>query len=245
MHLVSDLLRDIASYCVDLSYEILLTINIDEELFFYDSIDQRTFVQVIRNASPKGFGANHNQAFKVAKGEYFCVLNPDVRLQNNPFPALIAAILAHDLGLCAPMVVNPMGLLEDSARPFPSPFTLIAKAFGAHGVRYQMIIPMVYPDWVGGMFMLFPADVYRGLCGFDESYFLYYEDVDICGRLYLGQKKLGLLPSVSVVHMAQRASHRSRRYFWIHLRSIANYFFSVRYAKILWKKNVPKLSFFR
>lgn len=236
MNLVNDLLTDIELYCQGFSYEVLLTLNIDEPMHanIADITDKLT---VIRNAVPKGFGANHNQAFQRVAGEYFCVLNPDIRLRNNPFPELIDGIAQHKLGVCAPMVLNPAGSVEDSARRFPTPFQLISKALGFRAAQsYPMTGRLIHPDWVGGMFMLFPSSIYRKICGFDESYFLYYEDVDICARLYLNAMNVGLLPDVHVVHMAQRASHKNRRYFVMHIQSIVNFFFSWRYVRLRWKK---------
>lgn len=236
INLVKDLLADVDFYCHGFSYEVLLTLNIDEPIDVCIA-DFSHKAMVVRNAVPKGFGANHNQAFQRATGEYFCVLNPDIRLQNNPFPDLIDAVSQHQLGVCAPMVLNPAGGVEDSARRFPTPFLLVSKALGLRAERnYPITGRLIHPDWVGGMFMLFPSSVYQKIGGFDESYFLYYEDVDICARLYLNAMSVGLLPSVHIVHMAQRASHKNRRYFVMHIQSIIHFFFSWRYVRLRWKK---------
>ncbi len=78
------------------------------------------------------------------------------------------------------------------------------------------------------MFMLFRADTYRQLSGFDEHYFLYYEDVDLCRRLRQAGYEVVLVPQASVVHFAQRQSRRSPRHFLWHAASLGRFLFSRR-----------------
>ena len=78
-------------------------------------------------------------------------------------------------------------------------------------------IDILYPDWVGGMFMLFSREMFSAIRGFDERYFLYYEDVDLCARLTLRGYKVCLTPKSKVIHQAQRTSHRNLRYLRWHL----------------------------
>lgn len=84
--LVSQLLADIGKHC-DLPLEVVLTLNVPEP-FSPTPSDYGFPIKVISNAEPKGFGSNHNAAFKHAQGEFFCVINPDIRLNGDPFPAL-------------------------------------------------------------------------------------------------------------------------------------------------------------
>ncbi len=64
---------------------------------------------IINNNSPKGFGANHNAAFKVSSGKFFCVLNPDIRLTVNIFPRLIELARDSGVGVVAPAIIAPGG----------------------------------------------------------------------------------------------------------------------------------------
>lgn len=172
MELIEDLMRDIQSHCASVSIELILTLNTSETF----NVDLNGFsypVQVIKNVAPKGFGANHNQAFKLAQGGYFCIVNPDIRLDKNPFPALKACLEDATVGVVAPLVVGPDGDLEDSARRFPTPRKILLKALGKGKMPdYTVASTTVYPDWVGGMFMLFSRDVFQQFGGFDEGYFL-------------------------------------------------------------------------
>ncbi|MDD4929268.1 MAG: glycosyltransferase family 2 protein [Gallionella sp.] len=234
--LVDHLLRDIESNCRATSVELILTLNLDEPLPF--AADSFSFaVKVIRNANPLGFAANHNQAFTHATGQYFCVMNPDIRFNSDPFQALIACLQDASVGVVAPLVVGESGEMEDSARRFPTPFKILCKLLGGcEGGDYEVSDQLVYPDWVGGMFMLFKRDIFKQLGGFDQRYFLYYEDVDLCARLRLLGYEVALCPAARVIHHAHRSSHRSFRYLRWHLNSMMRFFMSSAYWQVWFRK---------
>ena len=206
--------------CSDVT-RIVLTLNIPEALL----VEEDALVQIIRNATPKGFGANHNAAFHRCRESYFCVLNPDIELNGNPFPALIECIEGSGAALAAPLIVSPSGGMEDNARHFPTVGALLRKAFGGHDGRYAIGTSSARfsPDWVAGMFMLFRSSEFAALKGFDESYYLYYEDVDICKRARLAGMEVTACPTVQAIHDARRASRRNLRHMRWHLASMLRY----------------------
>lgn len=71
--------------------------------------------------------------------------------------------------------------------------------------------------------MLFQAEDYKRVKGFDEGFFLYYEDVDICARLWKAGCRVLACPKAQVVHDARRASHRNLRYMRWHVSSVVRY----------------------
>lgn len=228
--LVHDLLRDIERCCTEV--EVLLTVNVEEALSF-DSTNFAFPLQIIRNAKAKGFGANHNAAFARAEGKYFCVLNPDIRLNTNPFPFLIGALADEKVGVAAPRIANPSGETEDSARRFPTLWVIARKALtGAQHHDYEVTNAPLRPEWVAGMFMLFRSEVFRRLGGFDERYFMYYEDADLCARLRRLGHDVRLVPSARVVHHARRTSHRNPRYLLWHLASMLRFLWSRAVGRI-------------
>jgi GT2 family glycosyltransferase len=234
--LIANLLKDVELNCLDTSIELILTLNIEEILPFMS--DKFAFpIKVIRNANPMGFAANHNQAFTHATGQYFCVLNPDVGFDSDPFPPLLECLKNSSVGVAAPVVLGEGGEIEDSARHFPTPLKIICKALGkCKGSDYMIGAQTIYPDWAGGMFLLFSRAVFEKLSGFDQRYFLYYEDVDICARLRLLGYEVALCPQSSVVHHAQRSSHRSLRYFRWHLTSMMRFFFMPVFWRVQCRK---------
>lgn len=219
--LVSGLLEDLAC-CPNIS-AVVLTQNIPEDdIPCPASLQQR--LRVIRNEHPRGFAANHNQAFRFCKTSMFAVLNPDIRLRDNPFPQLARTLEMGSGGVVAPGVRNPKDGLEDSARNFPTLLRLLCKLMGLGDGR--ILTEGATPqdvDWTAGMFLLFPASVYSELEGFDEGFFLYYEDVDICARIWESGRRVILHPGVTVIHFAQRASRRKLRYMKWHCSSMIRY----------------------
>jgi hypothetical protein len=233
---VQFLLADISQYCSKVSIEVILTLNVNEA-FSFDASAYEFPIHIIRNATPKGFAANHNQAFRHTSAQYFCVVNPDIRLLNDPFCELLTCLKEKTVGVVAPLVVGSNGLIEDSARHFPSPLRILCKLFGGcQGGDYVIGEAPVHPDWVGGMFMLFPRSVFERAGGFDQHYFLYYEDVDLCARLKLNGYEVVLWPVAKVVHHAHRSSHHSFKFFRWHLSSMMRFFFTPVYWRVQCRK---------
>lgn len=203
--------------------QVVLTYNVPEPDVQY--VDGQTLL-TLRNSRPKGFGENHNRAFEHARTPYFAVLNPDLRLPENPFPRLLQCLQERDAALVAPAVVGLSGAIEDSAREFPALADLARKAFGAYDGRlhYRVGDAAREVPWVAGMFMLFRCRDFDALNGFDERFFLYYEDVDLCARAWSVGRSVVLCPSTHVVHDARRASRRNVRHMLWHARSMARYF---------------------
>lgn len=218
--LVNQLLQDLDGF-YDGRFEVVITINIPENDIDFSAF--RFITHIVRNQTPRGFGANHNAAFCKCQTSFFCVVNPDIRLESNPFSALLACMGDENSAVAAPAVLTPEGEVEDNVRHFPSPFGLVAKALNLGDGRY-IINPGATPfaaDWVGGMFMLFRTTDFAAVGGFDEGFFLYYEDVDICTRLWKAARQVVACPQATVVHDARRASHRNLYYLkWQDRKSV-------------------------
>jgi hypothetical protein len=101
--------------------------------------------------------------------------------------------------------VDEWGVVQDSERELPTPLALWRRR-----VRGQSETRV---DWVNAACLVLPRSVWQSLGGFDEGYFMYCEDVDLCLRLRQAGWSLARAP-VRVVHAGQRASHRR----WDHLR---------------------------
>jgi GT2 family glycosyltransferase len=141
------------------------------------------------------------------------------------------------VAVAAPLVLNLDGNIEDSARRFPSPFKILCKAIGkCKGSDYMIKDSIIYPDWVGGMFMMFSCDVFKLLGGFDRRFFLYYEEVDLCARARLQKYEVVLCPVAKVIHNARRESHRNAKFFKWHLTSMLRFFLSPVYWRLLFRR---------
>jgi hypothetical protein len=220
--LVSRLLAELARFTE--VARVILTVNVPDAAFVLPAGLEGRIV-LVENQAPKGFGANHNSAFALCDSGYFCVLNPDICLFADPFPPLLAALKTSGVAFAAPLILNPDGEIEDSARFFPTPWSLLLRLMRLRDARYPLSKgALVHPDWIAGMFMLFHAADFRALAGFDEQYFLYCEDIDICARLRRAGGDFVLCPSVRAVHDARRSSHKNLRYMKLHVASLVRFF---------------------
>lgn len=226
-HGQGDLIRHLLDDCRTFSgssFEILLTVNIPEDKAFLSDFDDLP-ITLIENQQPKGFGDNHNAAFKCSRGDVLVVVNPDIRAPKLDLTHLNALTERIKVGACAPRVLNTMGTLEDSARRFPTISRLLARVLlRRRKSDYDLSgSGLVSVDWVAGMFVAFPRTAYEAVGGFDTRYFMYMEDADICRRLQLLGYEVLVDCSTSVVHNARRASRRSLRHLSWHLRSATRF----------------------
>lgn len=220
--MVSRLVESLQARCPEVR-EIIITRNIADSHLHLPP--DHPGIRLIDNRHPKGFGANHNNAFKQSKAPFFCVLNPDITLTENPFPPLLSTLRRTRAALTAPIAVSPNGEIEDNLRRFPTFGSLLFKLMTGEKGRYPYRAgqSIIHPDWVAGMFMLFRRHAFQAIGGFDERYFLYYEDVDICARLWRAGLRVTATAEAQVIHDAQRASYRDLQHLRWHLGSAMRY----------------------
>lgn len=222
-HLVKQLLQDL-DRLYDGCFEVILTINIPESGCDFSAF---CFIShIINNQVPKGFGANHNAAFELSEGAFFIVVNPDIRLPNFTFGPILDVMHRIKVAACAPLVLSNSGSVEDSARVFPTIPRLLGRVLlRQRKPDYQWGSSPITVDWLAGMFVAFRRAAFAKVGGFDEKYFMYCEDIDICKRIRNQGWEIVLQPSTSVIHDAQRASGKSLKYLRWHLRSMFRFLF--------------------
>jgi len=223
MQMVNALLKDFAKFSFD-STVIIVRSNIEENIALVTTMLN---VEHKRNNTIKGFAENHNKNYHVHECDYFVVINPDLRISDiNIFNKFLRySNHQKDQYILSPLVKASSGDIEDTARYFPTVSRILKKIlFGAKGTH--PISPKLGPnfvDWTGGMFHFFPSEIFIKLGGYDEKYFLYYEDVDICYRAGRESIYTCILTNVWITHIAQRDSHRDIKYFMIHLKSLLRF----------------------
>ena len=212
--LVQRLLEQLAARCAGSVGRVVLTHNLPEAAPAPPRGGWPFALEVRCNSQPLGFGANHNRALAEATESFVCVLNPDVSLLDDgldPFAALLATASVAGVGCAYPNQLDEHGRLQDSEREVPSPLRLLQRRLlGRKETK---------AEWVNAACMVLPGAVWHALGGFDERYFMYCEDVDICLRLRLGRLSL-VRAEAQVVHAGQRASGRSARHLIWHVRSL-------------------------
>jgi N-acetylglucosaminyl-diphospho-decaprenol L-rhamnosyltransferase len=228
--LVNTLIADLVRHAGPQLKRVVVTMNVPEaeplhtEGAFFE-------VVVLRNNRPLGFGANHNRAFRHCETAWFAVLNPDLRLSADALGLLLAKREAKD-GLIAPRILNADGSAADAARRLPTPLRVARRRLqrGPRGPDPDF-------DWLAGMCLLLNSEAFRALGGFDERFYLYCEDADLCMRMQLAGWRVRQVTSVELVHDAQRDSHRSLRYLAWHIASLARLWTSRVFWRYLLKRS--------
>ena len=222
--LVKEFLSDFRSHSFN-NVEIILTLNIPEDESKISEF-QALPISIVRNSTPKGFGANHNFAFSRSKGDVFVVVNPDIRLNNFNMEPLLEVLTRPEVGACAPVVLGGNGHIEDSVRRYPTLGRLFKRIITRQNrPDYAWGNAPIAVDWAAGMFVAFRPDAFNQVRGFDERFFLYYEDADICRRLAKVGWSTMLQPATSVIHNAQRASRRNFRHLTWNVESAFRFLF--------------------
>ena len=175
-----------------------------------------------------GYGAAHNLAFARARdvAAPHLVANTDVRFAPDAVTTL-QAVLRGDpgIGLVAPRVRYPDGRLQHLCRLFPTPFDLVARRFfGRFGFARQRNRRYELQDWaydrpasipfLSGCFLLIRREIVARVAGFDERFFLYFEDLDLSRRIG-AIAGTHFVPSAEIVH-----DYRSKQYRWRTLRHL-------------------------
>jgi N-acetylglucosaminyl-diphospho-decaprenol L-rhamnosyltransferase len=164
-----------------------------------------------------GFGTAANRGVAATTAPFVLVMNPDAVLEPGSVKALLAALDDEGLALVGPRVNNLDGTLYPSARRFPDLPVAVGHAFlglvrpgNRFTRRYKMLdrepdVPGDV-DWVSGTCMLVRRSAFVAVGGFDESYFMYVEDVDLCWRLWQAGWRVGYEPGARVVHTVGASS---------------------------------------
>ena len=169
-------------------------------------------ISLIRNESNLGFAKACNIGWRGGAGRYVLFLNPDARIDEASLTRLIERLERDGAGLAGPRTVTSAGELVHSQRRFVGVAALWAQVFFLHRLigdsgKVDGIIrdSSAYgraqaPDWLSGACMLLPRTVLETLGGFDERFFMYCEDRDLCRRV----RRLGLdvvyEPAATAVH---------------------------------------------
>lgn len=212
----------------------------DESISFlraHLSRDKR--IHIIETIENIGYGRGNNQAAAMATGDYLLIINPDNTMPPETAEKMISFLQDHlDVGVVGPALVHDDGTIRPSARPFPHCKDLFQKRFfpdkwmkAFEKDRKAMEgKEAVTVDWMVGACLLLKKDLFREVGGFDDRFFLFFEDIDLCRKISIHGKKAVYLPSLHVADKKERLSGMSifsiltRKATRIHLQSAMKYF---------------------
>ena len=176
-------------------------------------------VNLISNSENLGFAAANNQAFRQAHGDYVLLLNPDAFVKPGAISQAVAFMEKNpECGLGGGKLLSPDGELDPSARRFPS---WVSKLLTITGIRarfpsspllnrhdfggFSHDRPMEV-DWVPGTFTIIRKAMLEEIGFFDERFYIYYEETDLCMRAKESGWTVFFTPDAEVIHIGGASS---------------------------------------
>lgn len=215
-------IESIYAHTVGIRFEVIVVDNASADDTVHTLQTRYPDVRLIRNSRNCGFGAANNQGAKIAKGAYLFLFNSDAYLLDNAlfrFFRYMENEAAPDCAACGGVLsYDAAGRQENvSAGHFPSlgqdfadiGFARLYPAFYERHLSIGLKKQAAYPyrvDYLSGADVFIRHDVFDRLGGFDETFFLYYEETDLFYRLRKGAYTAVVLPEVRIVHLGGASS---------------------------------------
>lgn len=210
---------------------------------------EKVGIQFIESESNVGYGKGNQLGIAKAQGEYLILMNPDVEVKEGAIETMIDHLDQHpDVGIVGPQLVYPDGTIQDSYRVFPTPLDLLArrstllrqhKIFSPRLREYLMLDKDPHQtdevDWLVGACLVIRRKALDQVGGFDPRFFLFFEDTDLCRRMWESNWRVIYLPDAKAIHhKEERLSGNDlllsigKKTFWIHVHSGIRYFWKWR-----------------
>ena len=217
-------LRSIADELIGQRWEAIVIDNASSDNSEAIVAEFAPHARLVRNEQNIGFASGVNQGFAATSGPLVLLMNPDCRLVGGAFASLRRELeQADSCAIAGPRILNPNGSVQGSARGDPNMFTglfgrttILRRVLPDLAVSKRNVVSdaavrngstSVTVDWLSGACMLARREPLRSVNGFDERYFLYWEDADLCRRLRARGYHVRYVPSASAIH---RVGHSSR-----------------------------------
>ena len=197
-------------------------------------------ITIIKNEQNIGFAAANNLGFARTHGKYVLILNPDIIFTEETQLHRLVEKCEEDqnIGILSPLLIYSNGQIQESCRRFPNPLVQLVRGLGMERAfkkfdfyKKNMMLDAdknadLGVDWVIGAFMVIRKDIFNTIGGFDEGFFMYYEDADLCLRLLISGKRTVYVPTVKAIHFYNRESSKSLISLLkvIHFRSILRFY---------------------
>lgn len=187
---------------------------------------ERDFPQArVVQCENRGFGHANNRGWETTDSRYVLFLNPDTEVLDGSFDELVAWMDAHPAAAVAGVKqVLPGGTIYPTVRRFPSPVRAVGQALGADRLPSRLAAPFrereldlarydeeFSCDWVIGSFMFCRSSVLRQTGVFDERFFIYSEEVDLCLRIRQAGHEVIHRPAMTIVHHLHSGAEMSPR----------------------------------
>ncbi len=237
-----------------LDYEIIVVDNNSADSspdFLRQLKNKNEKLKIILNNKNLGFAKANNLGIKNSLGKYILILNPDIVVLENSIEKLYQFMEENEkVGICGPKLINPDKSIQPSCFRFPKWYTPILRrtfvrkfSWAKKKINEYLMADFNHlekkeVDWLLGACLMIRRKTLDEIGFFDERFFLYFEDVDLCRRAKNAGWKIFYFPDSCMVHYYQRASADQEGIFalfskitWIHILSAIKYFLKWKFYK--------------
>lgn len=222
--------------------------ELEKEIFLIDNSEQvspeaeekfRSFLAAYPDVSYHktgkniGFGAGHNSCMAEYDSEYHAIVNPDIILKEDAFSPILSFLDENpDIGMAIPRVLDEEGELQKVYRRDVTILDMFIRMFcKGHFQKRQAYHTLQDQDYDSvfdlpfgqGSFLVIRTKLFKEIGGFDDRFFLYMEDADLCKRVRQ-KARFVYFPGASVIHKWEKGSHKNKKLFRIHVESMVKYF---------------------
>ena len=206
-----------------IQFEVILVDNNSKDDGLEPILKRYTKIQFINNSKNVGFARANNQGAKIASGDFLLFLNPDTIMIEDAVESMLDYIRPDSsIGILGPKVLNPDQTTQLSCRKFPTVwsglfnrYSLATRLFPNN--RYSRDYLMLdydhnsirSVDWVSGCCMMMSESTLKKANGFDENYFLFIEDVDLCQVIKKQGLRVVYFPNAKIFHKISSSNARS------------------------------------
>lgn len=204
------------------TYEIIVVDNASVDGSVESLQQNHPDVKIVENKRNIGFGRANNLGVKEASGRYVLILNPDTILNEDTLSEMVHFMENHpDVGISTCRILNADGSFSnDTFRNKPTPVSALLRVFGleeklgkgkhAYYIKDVNIDEVQDIPVISGAFMFLRSDVFESVDGFDERFFMYFEDTDLCYRVSESGYRIVYVPSSSVVHFRGESTRKDK-----------------------------------
>ncbi|MBI4359600.1 MAG: glycosyltransferase family 2 protein [Candidatus Jacksonbacteria bacterium] len=225
-NLVKQFVKTVTSFPIPISYEIIITDNGSRDgsadMIEREILPRHQHVKLIAGKNV-GFGAGHNRGLAGRTGNVFMIANADIVMLDDAITPLLRFLASDDQrGIAAPKLIYPDWSVQQSCHAYPrlaTPLyrrTILQKTpwGGKELARYNLSdcdkTSPLKVDWVVGACLLIKKNVWDAVSGFDERYFMYCEDIDLCRKVWKAGYEVWYNPNVSMIHYHKRLSAQKK-----------------------------------
>ena len=220
---LQNLIHSLQKAALKINHEIIVVDNASDDGSVEFIREKFPYIKLIVNQTNLGFSSANNIALQAAKGKFLLLINPDTIVSEDTITKMIEFFDRYpDAGLAGCKILNPDGSLQLACRrSFPGPWTSFCKVtglstlfpksrlFARYNLTYLDENSTYEVDAISGSFMMLKKEVYEKVGGFDEQFFMYGEDLDLCYRIQKNGYKVYYYAGTQIIHYKGESTKRS------------------------------------